>query len=587
MNYQIDLKEIYRVTDRPVAMIAPLAGAVINALMDGDNADLLLESVTLDELVHAYVGHELVSDRDTAMFEAISTTRSALARSMLAFIRKLNQGLNSAGIKAGQTSDAAQEDGGIGGAEISKVRKVAGIPILIARIPLSDGQSISLVFHSPTSNGTTITGSDTLTVFRFLLNKRDVTHVVAPQGGMDITLAQVTQYLVRLIEQNSGKFARQQNIAKRTRDELATSEADAANIEAQQLALTAQVESMTTQADQEEAGVTDFQAQISKAVSTTAKLEKQRDTRQAYLDDLKAEKRMQEITWTKGQAFTEGYNRAATGVAMPDLEGMPEELLTALKQGADQYEAEKAHWLKIYGTLDDFKPNPNPTVTPITTDDITVTKTETEEELREREKQRDLDTGKQTPDKPITDAPPKIFDAAAWKRLGKFLEKYFEVEDSTAEHTEQDEEGLTTNTYNGVYWLYQLGNDSEPDYVLTHDKQDTFSLKTIGGQVMATGVDLKSIKDVVKNLPKAETDEEQPDVDTSSEVVASGIAYMNDLLNLKTDSLDVLREARGKLRGVYTDLTAADQYSGDNEDLFNRAARHLADLMAAIAQRGK
>jgi hypothetical protein len=184
----------------------PVYPAVDKLLSDED--DLLLESATLEEIELAYLGDEILAESDNAMFEAITTKRIKLAQTMRAFIRVLNRSLNGTGIKAG-TDEAGVDDQGqntVGGAIIGKVRRVANIPVLTAQIPLSDGQSTSIIFHSPTAEGGRIKNDDVLVAFQFLLNKRDVTHVVAPIGGRDVSLNQVCQVLSNLIERNSPKF---------------------------------------------------------------------------------------------------------------------------------------------------------------------------------------------------------------------------------------------------------------------------------------------------------------------------------------------------------------------------------------------
>ncbi len=71
-----------------------------------------------------------------------------------------------------KTGDVAQSGArAIGGAEIGRARNVNGLPVLPAIIPLSDGQTISILFHSPTAENR-ITNSDTLVAFQFLLNKK-------------------------------------------------------------------------------------------------------------------------------------------------------------------------------------------------------------------------------------------------------------------------------------------------------------------------------------------------------------------------------------------------------------------------------
>ncbi|EFH2682826.1 head protein [Escherichia coli] len=180
--------------------------------------DLIFEAATLEDIELAYMGNEILVVSDEAMFESITTTRIRLAQTMRAFVRALNRGLNGTNIMAG-TDEAGTDENGrncIGGAIIGRVRRVANIPVLTAQIPLTDGQSTSIIFHSPTADGAKIKSNDELVAFQFLLNKRNVTHVVAPIGGRDVSLSQVCQALSNLIERNSEKFKK----AKERQDKM-------------------------------------------------------------------------------------------------------------------------------------------------------------------------------------------------------------------------------------------------------------------------------------------------------------------------------------------------------------------------------
>lgn len=218
--------------------------AAYDALMTGSSADMMLESATIDDIDLAYLGHELVNAQHHAMFEAVSSTRMRLAQTMRAFIRSLNRGLNGTNIVAG-TDDAGTDTSEVptvGGAIIGKVRRVANIPVMSAMIPLSDGQSVSLVFHSPTADNGKIRNADTLVAFQFLINKRDVTHIVAPIGGRDVSLLQVTQALSNLIEKNSAKFTKQKDAQAKLKAEVETIRAEADQLAEQQSSLLVQVE---------------------------------------------------------------------------------------------------------------------------------------------------------------------------------------------------------------------------------------------------------------------------------------------------------------------------------------------------------
>jgi len=224
---------------------AVLAQAVYDGLMTGSSADMMLESATIDDIDHTYLGNESLVQG--AMFEAISTERMRLAQTMRAFVKALNRGLNGTSISAG-TDDAGADTTGqktVGGAVIGKVRRVASIPVMSALIPLSDGQSVSLVFHSPTADNGKIRNQDTLVAFQFLINKRDVTHIVAPIGGRDVSLQQVTQALSNLIEKNSGKFTKQKDAQTKLRAEVETTQAETDKLAEQQSALLEVVDAQT------------------------------------------------------------------------------------------------------------------------------------------------------------------------------------------------------------------------------------------------------------------------------------------------------------------------------------------------------
>ena len=224
---------------------AVLAQAVYDGLMTGSSADMMLESVTIDDIDQTYLGSENLVQG--AMFEAISTERMRLAQTMRAFVKALNRGLNGTNISAG-TDDAGADTTGqktVGGAVIGKVRRVASIPVMSALIPLSDGQSVSLVFHSPTADNGKIRNQDTLVAFQFLINKRDVTHIVAPIGGRDVSLQQVTQALSNLIEKNSGKFSKQKDAQTKLRAEVETTQAETDKLAEQQSALLEVVDAQT------------------------------------------------------------------------------------------------------------------------------------------------------------------------------------------------------------------------------------------------------------------------------------------------------------------------------------------------------
>lgn len=171
------------------------------------NDDLIIESVTLDEVINTHF--EGLAIHQPLMLEAITSKRNRVEHTMKAFNRKFKGALSGTGIDSSE-------------AEIGKPRIVAGFAVLAARIPTSDGQSVSIIFHAPDDDPSKILPDDTLIAFRFLLNKRDVTHVVAPSGGHDIALNQVVTALSNLVERNSAKFIKSLESKKQKAEEIKT-----------------------------------------------------------------------------------------------------------------------------------------------------------------------------------------------------------------------------------------------------------------------------------------------------------------------------------------------------------------------------
>lgn len=173
---------------------------------------LMHEPTTLEEVEATYL-YGLEGRGEQAFTDAIVTTRNRIERTMGGFVRALNQALTGTEIQAADP-------------KIGDPRKAGDVAVLSAELPLSDGQSVFVIFHSPSNDPSKITAADMLVAFRFLLNKRDVTHVVAPNKGRDISLKQTTMALANLAERNSARFAAKQADNKAKAEELATLEAD-------------------------------------------------------------------------------------------------------------------------------------------------------------------------------------------------------------------------------------------------------------------------------------------------------------------------------------------------------------------------
>lgn len=71
---------------------------------------------------------------------------------------------------------------------------------------LSDGQTLSVYFHNPDTTPNKLTPDDEMVSWKWLLNKKDVTILVAPERGRDLNPREVARRIMRLAEKNSARF---------------------------------------------------------------------------------------------------------------------------------------------------------------------------------------------------------------------------------------------------------------------------------------------------------------------------------------------------------------------------------------------
>lgn len=73
---------------------------------------------------------------------------------------------------------------------------------------LSDGQTISVYLHNPDATPAKLAPQDELISWKWALNKKDVTIVVAPESGKDLNVREVARRIMRLAAKNSPAFQR-------------------------------------------------------------------------------------------------------------------------------------------------------------------------------------------------------------------------------------------------------------------------------------------------------------------------------------------------------------------------------------------
>jgi len=208
-----------------------LVDVFYHLISDRRQGQLLLEAAEFCDVDDMYNPGEEIDDSsdrlstsEVMILEAVRVRQFAqTAKTMAALQRVLNKKLESLGdITAGE-------------AIIGKPKKTGLFASVTVQFPLSDGQTLSIIFHSPEGNKMKITASDEILAFRWLLNKRDITVAVAPDSaeegnlpglpaaGKDVSLEDVGMRCAQLISKNSARFAAKSAelvAAKKLKEEL-------------------------------------------------------------------------------------------------------------------------------------------------------------------------------------------------------------------------------------------------------------------------------------------------------------------------------------------------------------------------------
>lgn len=207
-----------------------LVDAHYRLIADRRQAQLLLECASFEEIDEHYNPGEYddESDRLTTdmVLEAVRVRQfGQTAKTMAALQRVLNKHLAATGKLVNDEPMFA------GDAIIGKPKKSGLFASVTVQFPINDGQTLSIIFHSPDNNKMKITAADEIIAFRWLLNKRDITSAVAPDSaeegtlpGMaaakDVSLEEVGIRCAQLIAKNSDRFAAKSAEIQQAKKEL-------------------------------------------------------------------------------------------------------------------------------------------------------------------------------------------------------------------------------------------------------------------------------------------------------------------------------------------------------------------------------
>uniref|UniRef100_UPI0032B232A3 defense against restriction DarA-related protein n=1 Tax=uncultured Cobetia sp. TaxID=410706 RepID=UPI0032B232A3 len=195
---------------------------------DADDG-LIFDSVSLDDILE---DAEAVFELD-----ALVATQSTLGRKVRSLERVMNAGGGELEVVASQVSSPFKRQG---------VVNVAAV------FELSDGQTVTIMFHNPDAGtAKSLKPTDDLISWKWLLNKKDITIVVAPESGNDLPIRQVARRIKKLAEKNSQAFARMNKKRAERLEYIETLKGEIGELETELDGLTRQIEIARIEAEDE------------------------------------------------------------------------------------------------------------------------------------------------------------------------------------------------------------------------------------------------------------------------------------------------------------------------------------------------
>lgn len=177
-------------------------GTMLVDMIKHDDHHLLLDAMDRNDLndLLASIGAEHAS------YDALIVAKHQLDRLMT----RLSTAMAKASAAGVSITNVTQT-------EPFKKNKVTQIAVLFE---MNDGQSVAIVFHNPDSTPSKLLPQDTLISWKWLLNNRDVSAAIQPNQGDDVQLPVLATRIMKLVNQNSARFKRQQAAKAKTQQGL-------------------------------------------------------------------------------------------------------------------------------------------------------------------------------------------------------------------------------------------------------------------------------------------------------------------------------------------------------------------------------
>lgn len=187
---------------------------------DDAKQNLILDKLNFADLTEYYVDN-------TEIFDALVVPNNKLEKKMAILQRVMNTSAKTLNVITSQRTIPFKKNG---------VTNIANF------FELSDGQTITIFFHNPDTTPNKIAPTDDIISYKWLLNKKDITIVVAPEKGHDLNIREVAKRIMKLAEKNSAAFARANKKRAEKAELYSQTEKEVAELEKQLADLQQQLE---------------------------------------------------------------------------------------------------------------------------------------------------------------------------------------------------------------------------------------------------------------------------------------------------------------------------------------------------------
>lgn len=157
----------------------------IYGIRRADPDSLALDAITIEEIMADSEGEEVL-DALVIPFAKVEIKLSQMQAIM-------NAAANTLEVSAVQVTQPFKQRG---------TTNVAGV------FEMSDGQTVSVFFHNPDITPNRITPQDELVSWKWMLNRKDITIMVAPEKGDDLNAREVSRRIMKVAEKNSARFTK-------------------------------------------------------------------------------------------------------------------------------------------------------------------------------------------------------------------------------------------------------------------------------------------------------------------------------------------------------------------------------------------